>query len=222
LAQLSDRMARGDGGARRWYPQLLVLARNQEPQFRLMAAWAMGQDNHSEDFHHALRTLVDDPEPRVRWNAALALVRFGDEAGEPQLRAMLQPYTLVAPVAGTLTFRLKGQDTVQSGGIVGRIRPKVAAPRRTVDVISPLTGEVARLLAGEGTQVSAGDALAVLTPGESQVWESLRALYFVGQPRDLEDVEKFARGLPNMSERLREQAAATAQAIRHRAARGKG
>ena len=96
LAQLSDRMARGDPTAKRWYPQLLALGQNREPQIRLEAAWAMGQDNHSEEFHQALRKLTDDPAAMVRWNAALALVRFGDSAGEPQLCSMLQPFTLNA------------------------------------------------------------------------------------------------------------------------------
>ncbi len=73
LAQLSDRIARGDPTVKRWYPQLLALSQNKESQLRLEAAWAMGQDNHSEEFHQALRKLTDDPAPMVRWNAALAL-----------------------------------------------------------------------------------------------------------------------------------------------------
>ena len=39
LAQLSDRMARGDGMVRRWYPEIIALAQNKEPQLRSMAAW---------------------------------------------------------------------------------------------------------------------------------------------------------------------------------------
>lgn len=215
LAQLSDRMARGDAGARRWYPKLLVLAGSKEPQFRLMAAWAMGQDTHSEEFHRALRALLADPEPLVRWNAALALARFGDGAGEPELRAMLEPYTLVAPLAGTLKFRLKEHDAVAGGGVVARVLGQEGA--KPVDIISPFAGEVERRVAREGSQVTAGDDLARVSPGESQVWDALRALYLVGRPQDLDDVEKFARGVPKMPERVREQAAATAQAIRQRA-----
>lgn len=220
LSQLSERLARGDVAARRWYPQLLALARSKEPQLRLLAAWAMGQDNHSEMFHQALRGLVDDPEPLVRENAALALVRFADSAGEPQLRAMLQPYTVVAPKAGAVKFRLKEQDAVSPGAILARISPGEDA--KPVNVASPLAGEVAHLLAKDGANVSAGDALAVISPGETQVWESLRALYLVGQPQDLEDVDRYARGTPHMSERVRRQAETTAQAIRQRAAQGKG
>ena len=123
LAQLSDRIARGDPTAKRWYPQLLALAQNKESQLRLEAAWAMGQDNHSEEFHQALRKLTDDPVPMVRWNAALALARFGDGTGEPQLRSMLQPFTLGAPDSGTIKFRMKEQDDVRNGSIIARIRP---------------------------------------------------------------------------------------------------
>ena len=108
LAQLSDRIARGDPTVKRWYPQLLALAQNKESQLRLEAAWAMGQDNHSEEFHQALRKLTDDPVPMVRWNAALALVRFGDGTGEPQLRSMLQPFTLSAPDSGTIKVPHEG------------------------------------------------------------------------------------------------------------------
>ncbi len=214
LMQLSERMARGDATAARWYPQLLALAGSRAPQLRSMAAWAMGQDNRSEEFHRRLRELVDDPEPAVRWNAALALVRFGDAAAEPQLRAMLQPFTLVAPQAGTLNFRLKEREAVQSGSIVARIRGEGAG--KPVDVLSPLAGEVERLLAAEGAKVAAGDAMAVLSPGESQIWEALRALYLVGQPQDLEAIERFARGVSGMSERVRQQALLSAQAIRQR------
>ena len=212
LVQLSDRMARGDGRARRWYPEIIALAQNKAPQLRSMAAWVMGQDNHCEEFHQILHRLVDDPAPLVRWNAALALARFGDAAGEPQLREMLQPFTLAAPQAGTLKFCLKEQDAVQSGGIVARISSVGGA--NSVNVLSPLAGKVARLAAKEGGQIGARDAIAVIEPGEAQVFEALRALVLTGQPETLADVERFAAGVPGMSERVRQQALLTAQAIR--------
>jgi hypothetical protein len=219
LAQLSNRMARGDGTAQRWYPEIIALTQNKEPQLRSMAAWVMGQDNHSEEFHQTLRKLVDDPAPLVRWNAALALARFSDAAGDPQLRAMLQPFTLTAPRAGTLKFRLKEHATVQSGGIVARISsPSGANP---MEVISPMTGKVARLEAKDSGQIAAGDAIAVIEPGEAQVFEALRALVLVGHPETLPEVERFAAGVPGMSERVREQAILTAQAIRQKAVQSK-
>jgi hypothetical protein len=54
--------------------------------------------------------------------------------------------------------------------------------------------------------------------GETQVWESSRALCLVGQPQDLDDVDRYARSTPHMSERVRQQAETTAQAIRQREA----
>lgn len=219
LAQLSDRIARGDPAVKRWYPQLLALAENRESQLRLEAAWAMGQDNHSEEFHQALGKLLDDPVPLVRWNAALGLVRFGDAAAEPQLRSMLQPFTLGAPGPGTIAFRMKEQDNVRNGSIIARLRLAQGGPQR--DVLCPVGGTITRLLTRDGATVAAGDGVAVIDPDEGEVVESLRALYLVGQPQDLGDVERFVRGAPNMSERVRQQAEATARAIRERSAKGK-
>jgi len=216
LAQLSNRMEHGDGTARRWYPEIIALAQNKEPQFRSMAAWVMGQDNHFEEFHEMLRRLVDDPAPLVRWNAALALARFSDPAGEPQLQAMLQPFTLTAPRAGTLKFRLKEPDGVQSGDIVARIN---VSDVQSLDVVSPLSGKIARLTAKDGGPTGAGEAIAVIEPGETQVFEALRALVLIGHSESLPEVERFAAGVPGMPERVREQALLTAQAIRQRANR---
>jgi len=216
LAQLSNRMEHGDGTARRWYPEIIALAQNKEPRFRSMAAWVMGQDNHFEEFHEMLRRLVDDPAPLVRWNAALALARFSDPAGEPQLQAMLQPFTLTAPRAGTLKFRLKVPDGVQSGDIVARIN---VSDVQSLDVVSPLSGKIARLTAKDGGPTGAGEAIAVIEPGETQVFEALRALVLTGHSESLPEVERFAAGVPGMPERVREQALLTAQAIRQRANR---
>jgi hypothetical protein len=218
IVQLADRIARGDPAAERWYPQLLALAQNPEAQLRLEAAWAMGQDNRCEEFHQALRKLMDDPAPLVRANAALALARFGDTAGEPQLRSMLRPFTLGAPDSGAIKFRMKEQDDVRNGSIIARIRPAESDQQR--DVLSPVGGTIARLLTKDGATVAAGEGVAVIDPDEGQVVESLRALYLVGQPQDLDDVERFVRGAPHMSERVRQQAEATARAIRQRSARG--
>ena len=219
LAQLSDRIARGDPTVKRWYPQLLALAQNPESQLRLEAAWAMGQDNHSGEFHQALRKLIDDSVPLVRSNAALALVRFGDGVGDAQLRSMLEPFTIVAANAGTIKFRMKEQDDVRNGSIIARIRPGENEPQR--DVVSPVGGTIAKLLTKDGAIVALGDGLAVIDPDEGQVVESLRALYLVGQPQDLDDVERFVRGVPHMSERVRQQAESTARSIRERSAKGK-
>ena len=217
LSQLAAEIARGDRSVQRWYPQVIGLAGNKEAELRLMAAWVMGQDNKSEIFHKALQGLLQDPEPMVRWNAALALVRFGDSGGRSQLLLMLRPFALLAPEAGTITFRLKEQDAVRRGSVIARIRDGDA---KTVEVRSPLGGQVEHRLANDGAKVALGERIALLSPGEVQVWESLRALYLVGKASDLDEVEKFARGASGISERVRQQAALTAQAIRQRPVTG--
>ena len=76
LAQIQQRIERGDPNAKNWYPQLITLSGNSETEFRLTVAWVMGFDNKSPEFHEALKKLVQDHEPLVRRNAALALVNL--------------------------------------------------------------------------------------------------------------------------------------------------
>jgi HEAT repeat protein len=214
LSQLADRMARGDASARKWYPQVIRLAERPEPGFRVMAAWAMGQDNKAAEFHAQLLKLIADPDAMVRRNAALALVRFGDASGRPELRAMLQSVSVSAPVAGTVKFRLKEGEPVEGGVALARVQPLTGD---VVDVVAPVMGVLERRSVADGATVATGDAVAVIAPGEDQVWEALRALYLVGRDEELPDVERYARGVAGYSERIRQQAAATAAAIRQRA-----
>jgi len=214
LAQLADEIARDRAHAVRWYPQVLALAENKEAEFRLMSAWVMGQDNQSPQFHQALLRLLEDSQPMVRRNAALALVRFGDASGEAELRNMLEPFNLIAPVAGTLSFRLKVSDEVPRGSVAARINSGNGEP---IEVHSPVEGVLSELRVSDGATVVAGEKIAILAPSEQQIWESLRGLYFVGGTQSLADVERFTRNAPEISERIREQAAATAKEIRRRA-----
>lgn len=214
LSLLAERMAKGDPQARHWYPQLILLAAKPEPGFRVMAAWAMGQDNKEEEFHAELAKLLADPEPMVRRNAALALVRFGDGAGRAELRALLEPYSLAAPVAGEVKFRFGEKEPVRNGVAVARVQP---ATGERADVVTPVSGRLDRRAVQDGARVAAGDLVAVIAPGEDQAWESLRALYLVGTTEELAAVERFERVAEGYSELTRQQAASTAQAIRKRA-----
>ena len=213
LSQMADRMSRGDAEVRRWYPQVLTLARSQEPIFRLTAAWVMGQDNSSEEFHRALARLLQDADARVRWNAALALVRFGDASGEPQLRLMLGSSTVAAPQSGVVQLNLKSGDAFRAGTVVAHIRTGAGLSR---EVRSPVDGELQAWDVHDGASVSAGQPLARVSPSDDQVWEALRALYLVGGEQDLEAVEAYAQGGPNISPRVKHQAEITAQAIHNR------
>lgn len=214
LAKLAERMARGDPRARRWYPHLIRLAARPEPGFRVIAAWAMGQDNHAEEFHGELLNLLADAEPMVRRNAALALVRFGDASGREELRALLEPFPLTAPAAGKVKYRFREDEPVRNGIAVARIGPTAG---EEVDVITPVSGRLGRRAVEEGQKVSAGYLVAIVVPGEDQVWEAMRALYLVGTREELGVVNRFAGGVEGYPERVRRQAALTAEAIRKRA-----
>src|SRR5687768_17829039 len=43
LAQIQQRIQRGDASAKNWYPQLIALSGNPETEFRLTVAWVMGR-----------------------------------------------------------------------------------------------------------------------------------------------------------------------------------
>ncbi|MCI0403969.1 MAG: HEAT repeat domain-containing protein [Acidobacteria bacterium] len=215
LVQIAERIERGDPSVRRWYPEVQAQARHELPEIRATAAWVMGQDNQSEEFHRALLELLADIDPLVRRNAALALVRFGDASGKPEILRMLQPYTVTAPVAGTLEVRLREGNPVNPGTLLARIAQGTAEP---VEVRSPLPGTVRLWLVREGAAISEGESIVQLAPDETQAWEALRALYLIGAPEDLEEVETYARGVEGMPPRIQEQARLTAEAIRQRAA----
>lgn len=52
---------------------------------------------------------------------------------------------------------------------------------------------------------------------EQSIWEALRALALVGQPEDLGLMENYISGAEPLSERLKQQATLTANAIKQRA-----
>lgn len=213
LSALADEIERGDPSARRWYPELVKLAGSPEPGIRQMVAWVMGEDNHNPEFHEMLKGLLGDAAAIVRWNAALALVRFGDPTGEPELREMLRPYALAAPASGRIALRARLGDDLSPSDLVARISASIG----TIDVRSPIAGELESLGPADGANVGAGRTVARIAPGAEQVWESLRALYLIGGPADLADVERYSQGVASMPERVRTQARLTEEAIRGRA-----
>ena len=213
LLQIQERIERKDPSAAQWYPQIVALADNSETEFRLTVAWVMGADNRSEEFHNALKKLLADSQPIVRRNAALALVRFNDSSGRAELAAMLNPFVVNAPVNGTLESSLLKAANVSRGTLLARIREsnnEVAAMR------SPLSGSIDNIMVAAGSTVAAGQPLLTIKSDEQSIWESLRALAVVGTPDDLAIVENYASGAANSSDRLKQQAALTANAIKSR------
>ncbi len=144
----------------------------------------------------------------VRRNAAPALAAFGDPAARQELVAMLQPFTVTAPVAGTLRWRLKLTDFVNPGTLVAHIGE--------TEVRAAVPGEVRDLDRKEGAAVKAGDPLVELSPDRSHVWEALRGLYLVGNASDLEAVDRFTRPVAGMPEVVVRQAQSTREAIQAR------
>lgn len=213
LLQVQERIERGDKTASQWYPQIIALAGNPETEFRLTSAWVMGSDNASEDFHNALKKLLTDQEPIVRRNAALALVRFNDPSGHSELTAILNPFTVNAPVNGTLESSLLKAAPVSRGTLLARIRQpnnEVAALR------SPLSGSIDSIMVATGSNVTTGQPVLTIKSDEQSVWEALRALAVVGTQEDLKLVEDYASGASGNNDRIKEQAALTASAIKSR------
>lgn len=213
LVQLGDRMARHDAGASHWYPELLRLASHPVEEVRNTDAWVMGQDTSGAGFREMLLRMLGDPSAMVRGNAALSLVRFGDATGRPQIVGLLQPAIVIAPTSGEVIDTGKVETAVHQGGLVAKIQ----SGDQVVEVRSPISGRIGQVAAGRGTNVTAGAEIARVEPGPEQVWEALRALYFIGQPEDLPAIRRYVRGTPDIPERLQQQALLTERAILERA-----
>lgn len=221
LEEIDRRIVGGDAatrdGARRWYSQVVGVASSPSPELRLAAAWVMGDDNRAEQFHAALLPLLADPEPAVRRMAALSLSRFNDPRCRDELLAIFRPYSVRAPLAATVLTVLAEGGTIRREALLARLRD---ASGRTQEVRAPLSGKVVKVLVEEGATAAAGDQLLVLAPDGENVLQALRALYLVGRPEDLPEIERYARGVEGMPARVKEQAALTAEEIKRRAGRG--
>jgi HEAT repeat len=222
LIQLGERMGRHDSAVARWYPELIRLASHPVEEIRNTDAWVMGQDTSASGFHEALLRMLQDSSPMVRGNAALSLVRFGDVSGRSQIVALLQPAGIITPVAGRVTDTDKVGTAIHQGGLIAKLRVDssgVASQNGepSIELRSPISGRIRTLSIAPGTNVAAGAEVAIIAPGDEQVWEALRALYLIGQPDDLPAIRPYQRELPEISDRVRQQALLTEKSIRQRA-----
>ncbi len=213
LVQMGERMSHGDATAKQWYPDLLRLATYNVEEVRNTDAWVMGQDTSQQEFHAALLKMLQDDSPMVRGNAALSLVRFGDASGHDQIVSLLQPAKVAAPSAGKVEDNSKAGTAVRQGGMVVKLRRDDG---QAVEVRSPVSGRVRAMEVERGDRVSAGTEVAVVAPGDEQVWEALRALYVIGRPEDLATIIPYEHQVPDASERVRQQAVQTERVIRDR------
>jgi hypothetical protein len=212
LLQVQQRMERGDPSATNWYPQLVTLSGNPETEFRLTVAWLMGFDNKAPEFHDALLKLLKDPEPIVRRNAALALVRFEDSSGREELISVLRPYVLKAPADGVVMSSMHEGSTVARRTLVARIEE---ADGKAVELRSPLPGRIEKIVKPNGSQVKRDEDLLTINSDEQSVWEALRGLALVGTAEDLPLIRSYAES-NDASKRVKEQADLSAKAIEHR------
>jgi HEAT repeat protein len=213
LSQVAEAFERGDAGAGRWNAQVLGLASSPSPDVRMTAAWVMGAEHRSGEFRETLARLLEDPEPIVRRNAALALVRFGDGRCRPELLAMLRPYTLRAADSGTALTALTAGSRVKRDSLLLRFK---TAAGESGELRSPLPGTVGRASLKDGDVFEAGAELFVLAPDAEQVTDALTGLLYLGQEEELADVERYARGVEGMPQDLKTKAALTAEAIKRR------
>lgn len=209
LNQIQQRIDRGDASAKNWYPQLIALSTNPETEFRLTVAWVMGFDNESPEFHDALKKLLQDQEPIVRRNAALALVRFNDASGRNDVLSILSPYPVRAPAAGVLASSLKEESEVSRNTLLARIQEPDG---KIIELRSPLPGRINKILKTNGAQVAAGDEVLTMNSDEASVWEALRALSFIGEKDDLPIIQSYTNST-TASNRIREQAKFTAMQV---------
>lgn len=218
LSQLAERIEKGDASAERWNSQVLALSQSQTPDLRMTAAWVMGLEHKSEDFRAALLRLLEDSEPIVRRNAALALVRFGDARSRPELVAMLRPFTLRAKTEGTAYTSLTAGTPVKRDSLLLKYSVK---PDYVEELRSPMPGRVEKASVKDGDTWSPGAELFVISPDAEQVESALLGLAYVGTAEDMPDVERYARGVEWMPEGMKAKAAQTAEAIKRRSQDGR-
>ena len=214
LSQVAEKIEKGDAGAARWFARVASLASNPSPDVRMTAAWVMGLDHRSEEFRASLARLLEDPEPIVRRNAALALVRFGDPRSRAELLAMLRPYGVRAAADGTALTSLTAGSRVKRESLLLKYRD---ASGRVGEVRSPLPGTVEKAPLKDGEGFKAGDELFVLAPDGEQARDALVGLYYLGGEEELAEVERYERGVEGMPDDVKTKAAQTAEAIRRRA-----
>ncbi len=216
LAQISERMTRGDPTVRRWYPDILALAGHELPELRLTAAWLMGDDTTHEQFHEALLNLLKDSQPMVRRNAALALTKFNDPSGREEIRGMLKPYRVKSEHPGVVRNRLQPGDSFDSNALLARIEQEGEEESR--DLRAPFPGIVRERLHADGAAVEAGDAVVVIRPESVHAMQALVGLYLVGTVEDIELIRPYQRRMEGIDASVAQQARLTVERIRQRAA----
>ena len=141
LSQLAERIEKGDAATARWNAQVVALSRSPTPDLRMTAAWVMGLEHKSQEFRATLARLLEDAEPIVRRNAALALVRFDDSICRPELLAMLKPFAVKSTSDGTVLTALTEGTHVKRGSLLVKFKNRSG---EVEEIRSPLPAAQAR------------------------------------------------------------------------------
>src|SRR5579863_5010134 len=143
LVQISERISHHDAAVAQWYPELVALAADPVEEVRNTDAWVMGQDTSGAGFHETLLKMLSDSSPMVRGNAALSLVRFGDATGRPQIVALLQPATIIAPANGHIVDADRPGTAIHQGGLIAKLADAGSSPgSQVVELRSPIPGRI--------------------------------------------------------------------------------
>jgi len=140
-------------------------------------------------------------------------VRFNDDRARPELLAMLEPFTVVAPAGGVLQSSLSSGAQISRGALLGRV---VEDSNQILEMRSPLIGKVDQLLVTNGARLKTGDGVLTIKSDQQSIWEALRGLALIGKQEDLPLIERYATAAEPTSDRLKQQAAQTANAIKSR------
>jgi len=129
--------------------------------------------------------------------------------------AVLQPYSVRASVDGLIASTLRQGSEIGRGALLGRIQ---RSSGEVVELRSPLPGKINTLNKANGSQVNAGDEVLTLNSDEESVYEALRGLSLIGKPEDVQLIQGYA-ARADITERVRQQAQLTINAIKSRAAK---
>src|SRR4029078_13310074 len=80
---------------------------------------------------------------------------------------------------------------------------------KVVEVRWPEPGLLESLSTTNAEKVESGMDLMTLSPTTEQIWETLRALFLVGQPEDIPAIQRYTRPLPSMPDSVQKQATST-------------
>lgn len=212
LTEITERIDKGDGPTDSYYPAITALVEHNNWQVRNTAAWVMGWDHEYDGFHGALLKMLNDSVLVVRQNAALALINFGDAAGKPIILAMLKSTPAISPADGNACDLLPVDAPVRADLVIGHVDRPNDTP---IDLKSPISGRIGKCFVQDGDDVSKGETVLEITPGEAQITQALQALALVGDDSDLAAIEE-AKSAKTATQRLQEQAAIAERKIRER------